>query len=399
MQKRCKGRNVGLFNTRKMRYLLLILFCCGLVFSQIHGVTFLAGQISARLHQIFSKQIFSEQTFDGRVLFAESADVENIVVYSDDGHYLFERVGVVVGDEYMTRNFEKYIVVSVDENYMIGVAKFVGLVEKPAIDFSLLPAPISDKVKKIALYMTHNAESYVPTDGVDSIYGEGGIHDVAKNIKYHLQLLGVEVSLDETLHIPHDAAAYSRSRTTASKLLQDFKPDAIFDIHRDGTSRKSYVTTVNDREHCMVRIVVGKANANMAVNETFAIYLLTVAQELYPWLIKDIFYATGHYNQHLYNKALLFEMGTYLVEKDLVYKSVGPLTEVVTTALYGTTVNAETGSLTINGSDSGVEKTINEALNDMDSQNSFAIVVFGIVVGVVILAFVVWAMRERFSKD
>mgnify|MGYP003301665834 CR=1 FL=1 len=57
----------------------------------------------------------------------------------------------------------------------------------------------------------------------------------------HLTKKGLSVVHDETLHIPHNSSAYSRSRTTANKLLQN-GANAIFDIHRDGASRSFYLT-------------------------------------------------------------------------------------------------------------------------------------------------------------
>ena len=34
--------------------------------------------------------------------------------------------------------------------------------------------------KKVGVYHTHNDECYFTPDGVDSVYGKGGIHDVGK---------------------------------------------------------------------------------------------------------------------------------------------------------------------------------------------------------------------------
>lgn len=42
----------------------------------------------------------------------------------------------------------------------------------------------------IALYVTHSDESYVPSDGSQSINGQGGIYDVAREFRDALQKAG-----------------------------------------------------------------------------------------------------------------------------------------------------------------------------------------------------------------
>jgi len=118
-----------------------------------------------------------------------------------------------------------------------------------------------------------------------------------------------------------------------------------------------------------VRIVLGKSNPNMTINEEFALYLVAVANELYPWLITDIYYGGGHYNQSIDGKALLFEMGTYLIEKELVIDSLDELAEVVTTALYNTTVNEESGDITINGVEDEENVVVNEYIEEKQKVN------------------------------
>lgn len=310
---------------------------------------------------------FSKTTF----VYAFDGETDNpFVVYTIDGEYLFEKSSVEVGDNYISKDFLMYEISSVDMNNKTAVAVFVKELKKPDVSVNPYKKKIeSNADKRICLYLTHNDESYVPTDGYDSVYGAGGVHDVAKAIKTSFENLGIKVALDETLHIPHDTSAYSRSNSTAKKLLSANNPDAIFDIHRDGVSRKYYATTVNGVERSKVRIVVGQANANYEENLEFATYLLAVAEENYPWLFSDIYMAKGHYNQGLYNKALLFEMGTYLIEKELVLASVKPLTEVVSTALYATTVNSGSGEIVVGGEQTEETPTVNEHLNKLEEKN------------------------------
>mgnify|MGYP004625809789 CR=1 FL=1 len=337
-------------------------------------------------------------------VFAQEELYENYKIYDEDYNFLFEREGVEIGDNYLSKDFKFYEVISLDNNTHAGIAKFIKQMQAPNVSKSDLPTPIKVERRVIAMYMTHNDESYVPSDGVDSIYGNGGIKDVALSFKSELEKNFVDVYFDDSLHIPHNSQAYSRSLKTAQNLQNTYAPDAIFDIHRDGASRGYYIANVDGKERGKVRIVVGKANPNMKLNEEFATYLMAVGNELYPWLFTDIYYAKGHYNQALDSKAILFEMGSHLVEKELMQQSMKELSDVVTTALYKTTVNNTNGDLTINGTESERELTVNETLNKKESAKTG---LFIFCVTIVILAsvcttifFVIWKKyRENINKN
>lgn len=299
------------------------------------------------------------------VVFAVDGEVtKNYVVYDENNQVLFEKSDVEVGDNYIDKNYKLYEVTRLDKENLKGYAKFIKQIKKPKVNISPFPSPIDTQYRHIGLYCTHNDESYLPSEGYYSIYGKGGIHDIAKEIKRYFENAGVTVTFDESLHLPHDSGAYSRSQVTAKKLLNENNLDAIFDIHRDGVSRSIYAVNVNGEERSKVRIVVGKANPSKQVNEEFALILKAVADELYPWLFADIYYASGHYNQGLSPKSLLFEMGTYLIEKELVLKSVEPLVHVINTALFNTTVDNETGELNLGGTPTSESPLITDHLQD-----------------------------------
>lgn len=321
------------------------------------------------------------------------------IIYDELGNYLFEKIDIEVGDAYISYDFKKYEIISVDEDGLIGIAKFVRFIDKPNIvknDFININNNLN---KKIGMYLTHNDESYVPTDKTESVYGKGGIHDVANVLKKELNKYGITVYLDESLHIPHDTSAYSRSKKTAQKLLNNYELDAIFDIHRDGASRSYYVKNINGKERCRIRMVVGKSNPNREVTEQFAVYLMSIGQELYPWLFSDIYIGSGHYNQNLNNQAMLFEMGSHLVEKELVIESIEPLAEVINTALYGSTVNTENGDVTINGDVTNEnEVTIEESLQQIKRKNTSVIPTILIGVGIGGVVSFLWYRFVKISK-
>lgn len=294
-------------------------------------------------------------------VFAQEIVEINYEVFDENNNFLFERVNVELGDIYIDKNFNKYEIFLIDKSLHQAQAYFVEKLQRPKIVKKGQSAIDTSANKKIGLYLTHNAESYLIGDGYDSVYGKGGVHDIAESLAKALRKKGVSAILNETLHLPHDTLAYNRSKITAQTLLKD-KPDAIFDIHRDGASRRTYAKTTNGKEHSTIRIVVGQANPNQKLNLDFATYLLSVAQTKYPWLFLDIYLAKGHYNQNLYEKALLFEMGTYTIEKSLVLETVAPLADVIFTTLYSTAIT-EDGDLIIGDNQGGTLDTVNEALS------------------------------------
>ena len=271
---------------------------------------------------------------------ADTNDYYTIFDTSEDGKVLFMKGdNVNEDDEYISSDNRLYVIKSVDDTNKTGVAEYMEDVKMPVLNIKrnreLNLANASSGDKKIGLYHTHNDECYNNEDGTDSIYGKGGVHDVGKALKKNFEKLGITVFYSENLHLPHDSGAYTRSQSTASELLRNGL-DAIFDIHRDATPRSEYITTVNGETMSKIRIVIGSANVKSAINKEFALNIKAYADEVYPGLIKDIYIGRGNYNQQLSERALLFEMGTNLIEKDLVKKSTYPLAKTVDVVLYGT---------------------------------------------------------------
>lgn len=195
--------------------------------------------------------------------------------------------------------------------------------------------PVSRMTRRIALYCTHSDESYTPSDGYYSTDGRGSIYEVAQTLADSLEHRGAEVTLSLALHHPHDAGAYRRSRQTAVQLLQ-MAPDCMLDIHRDGIpDPATYAVEIGGSPASKVRLLVGRGNANMAVNKEFALLVKAVADKVYPGLIKDIYMGRGTYNQDLLPRSILLECGTYTLDKELVLRSMDMMADVIDRALYG----------------------------------------------------------------
>ncbi|CFX21260.1 Sporulation stage II, protein P [Syntrophomonas zehnderi OL-4] len=172
--------------------------------------------------------------------------------------------------------------------------------------------PVVNKNQKptIAIYHTHSDESYVPTDGKESIDGNGGIYDVGKALAVKLRAKGFNVIHNWNNHNPHDINAYSRSRRTASTLLRKM-PNAIIDVHRDSTPPGEYQTTVKGQDVTKIKLVVGRSNPNSKTNLEFAKRLKVAMDNKTPGLSAGIFMGKGDYNQDLSPRAMLVEVGAH----------------------------------------------------------------------------------------
>ena len=281
---------------------------------------------------------------------AEDAAEDMLYAVTDSNQApLFAFCGILSeGDEYISADNTLYRISAIDD---IGHAQAerIGTETMPDVSwldagtaqpvFASQPVPASssktDSKKLIAMYVTHSDESYIPTDGTESVNGQGGIYDVARQFRDELQNLGVDVILDESTHLPHDSGAYRRSRQTAERLLQK-RPDAIIDIHRDGIPDETeYTCTINGDPASQVRLLVGRSNQNSEVNREFAKQIKAIADKQYPGLIKDIFIGKGNYNQDLSPNAILLEFGTHTLSKERALESTQHMANVISTAVYG----------------------------------------------------------------
>lgn len=335
-------------------------------------------------------------------MFAGSAKAEEMsgdtihTAVDEAGQTLFSIAGEMhAGDEYISWDNTLYRIKEVSDTQ--AVAERIGEEEMPDVSWldtgealavfnstdDSLPAASksTDNRKLIAMYVTHSDESYVPSDGTQSIEGQGGIYDVARSFRDALQQKGIDVILDESTHLPHDSGAYRRSRRTAERLLQK-RPDAIIDIHRDGIpDPEQYKTTVHGENMSQVRLLVGRSNQNSDVNRAFAKQIKAVADKKYPGLIKDIFIGKGNYNQDLSPNAILLEFGTHTISKERVLSSTDVMADVVSTTLYG----PETGSAKSAESTKEAQDTAKKEKNK-GSLSGMLLLIIAVIVGVIVFA-------------
>lgn len=267
----------------------------------------------------------------------------------DEGNRLLRTSRIIrVGNQYHTADNKLYEVHTVEgrtayARYVKDVDLALPAVANPAAGSQkVLPVQQGEGSRKIAIYHTHGAESYVPSDGTDSIEEGGGILKVGETFAQALENLGVQPLQSKETHIPHDAGAYDRSRRTAEELLQE-NPDALFDVHRDAVPAEEYTAKVDGEQVAQIQLVVGQQNQNQAAIKAFAEQIKRVNDEKNPGLIKGIFYASGDYNQDLSPRSLLLEVGTHESSREQAEQAVTLFAEATTAFLYGDEPEAKAG--------------------------------------------------------
>lgn len=226
---------------------------------------------------------------------------------------------VHVNDEYINQENNFYRVEKLEED--IAWARFIEKIQLsnyPAedvlkgykgADFFIEGQAQSDGTL-VGVYHSHGAESYVPSDGTESKPEGGGILQVGDSFAAALQERGLNVIHSTETHVPHDAGAYNRSRRTAEELLRDGSA-VLFDVHRDAVPPEEYTETVNNQQTVQIQFVVGRQNQNMETNRQFAESLKQTTDNLFPGLIKGIFFAQGNYNQDMMPLTMLLEVGAH----------------------------------------------------------------------------------------
>lgn len=264
---------------------------------------------------------------------------------SPEGELILETARQIhIDDEYLAADNTLYRVTSIDQDNNIAYTEMVAEIKlsddrlsltslREQLGLSIVEAQ-EDHTGIIAIYHTHNAESYIPTDGTDSINGIGGIHTVGASFAEALNELDIETNYSEELHLPHDRGAYRRSRNTVLELLAS-DPDAIFDVHRDAAPPHAYAAEIGEELVTQVQFVVGRQNQNLGINRQYAQSLKALADQIYPGLVKGIFYASGNYNQDLTPLNLLLEVGAHTNSRDAAARGISLFAEVVDLYFYG----------------------------------------------------------------
>ncbi len=299
-------------------------FCAGLLMVGVSLITYFA----------MIRQEYPAWSPAGLLETAVESDHVDGQVYSirDSSNKLLSKMSrvVTVGDELVTGDGRRFKVKTVDGND--AKAEFMGMDREllafmDEFDNRSLPATSQAgqqdwKNRPVAIYHTHSAESYIPTDGTESKPYQGGIFEVGSSLAAELEKKGVRVLHDKSPHEPRDKNAYYRSRRTAVDMMKK-NPVALIDVHRDGIPDPDfYSKNIAGENVTQLRLVVGRQNPKMQSNLEFAKRVMAYANKVHPDIVKEIFIARGNYNQDLMSSAMLIEVGTHTNSREAAERGV-----------------------------------------------------------------------------
>lgn len=294
----------------------------------------------------------------------ERSDGGYYTIYGENGQVVYQTAwGIRVGDEFITEDNARYEIYKVagDDAWAKRISLAAGgqLGSGQAGVLFATPPLLAQGTGKVAIYHTHSDESYVPSDGTDSKYGDGGVFQVGDAFAQALDAKGMQAIHSLNKHDPHDDMAYERSRRTVTSLLKQ-QPDAIFDVHRDAVPPQVYATTINGQEVTKVQLVVGKYGPTAKQIEDYALQLKNAADQQHPGLVKGIFFAKGgDYNQDLYPRSMLLEVGSASNDKNQAERGIALFADVIPTVLgKPSAAGGRTGFGTAAAGASGASKSI-----------------------------------------
>ncbi|MGB9791110.1 MAG: stage II sporulation protein P [Thermacetogeniaceae bacterium] len=170
---------------------------------------------------------------------------------------------------------------------------------------------------EVAIYHTHNSETYVPLDGRSKVEGRnGGVSLVGEEIARALGEAGIKAVHDLTIHdYPDFPKSYIKSEATARRLVKE-NPDlkVLIDLHRDAGLPRKETVKVGGEDVARVLIIVGNgerlSNPHWRENYAFAQLIAHRLEERYPGVLKAVRLKDGRYNQHVFPHAVLVEVGS-----------------------------------------------------------------------------------------
>ncbi len=190
---------------------------------------------------------------------------------------------------------------------------------------------ISDKSKPaVLIFHTHTTESYEMLDR--GWYAQGYITRsnssdrnmvrIGMEIKEELERQGYTVIHDTQIHDTKYTGAYSHSRESVEKILEENPSiQIVLDIHRDAIEldngeRIKPTATVLGKKAAQMMIITGCEEGkvtdfpNWEKNLSFALALQSTVEESFPGLMRPIYFCQRKYNMDLTENNLLIEVGS-----------------------------------------------------------------------------------------
>jgi len=190
---------------------------------------------------------------------------------------------------------------------------------------------ITDKSQPtVLIYHTHTTEAYetldrgwystdFPTRSKDP---KTNMVRVGLAIKQRLEAAGFVVLHDTQIHDTSYNGSYARSRASIDEYKRKYPSlKVIIDVHRDGIQQSDGtkikpVNTINGKKAAQIMIITGCQDGKVTdfpdweQNLTFALQLQKRTEDLYPGLMRPVFFAPRKYNMDTSHCGVLLEMGS-----------------------------------------------------------------------------------------
>jgi stage II sporulation protein P len=196
---------------------------------------------------------------------------------------------------------------------------------------------------RVLIYTTHNAETYLPTDGTAKLEGKNaGVAQAASTLAETLeQQYQIKTIYNQTIHdYPQFEDSYGNSAKTVRQVLaQCATIEVVIDVHRDAGLGTSLVTMVGKQRVAKMLLVVGSdsrlSHPGWKNNWEYAKKIVAIADKVYPDLFRGVRIQQGRYNQHLHPHAILVEVGTTHNSLEEAREAMRCLAEVLNEILNG----------------------------------------------------------------
>lgn len=189
----------------------------------------------------------------------------------------------------------------------------------------------ADKSQPLVLiYHTHTTESYEMLDRgwysdtfpTRSSSESTNMVRVGDAICERLTAAGYSVIHDRQIHDTSYTGSYARSREAIEEYKKKYPSlQVIIDVHRDGIkhsdgTKTKPVATINGKKSAQIMIIAGCEDGKITEfpgwenNLNFAVQLQKHAEDMYPGLMRPIYFSPRKYNMDTSPCGVLLEMGS-----------------------------------------------------------------------------------------
>lgn len=190
--------------------------------------------------------------------------------------------------------------------------------------------PINKDQISVLIFHTHTTETYQILDKTDYLKAfsprtedeNRNMIRVGREIASQLEQAGIGVIHDTQIYDRQYSGAYDRSGKAIDEYLKKYPSiQVVLDVHRDAiqtssTTKVKPVTTIGGKKAAQIMIITGCEGNGVTdfpdweYNLRFALRLQKTAEDMYPTLMRPLFFCNRKYNMYKTKCSILLEMGS-----------------------------------------------------------------------------------------